>query len=115
MSTRSQLEAELAGVEAKRAQLDAVAAYLRERIAATPGARANGAGRQRQGVLTAAAAAEQVLREHGQMRTPDLLVKVQEAGAQMKDADSLYKTLSRSKRFRRAGRGLWELAEGSQQ
>ena len=49
------------------------------------------------------------------MRTPDLLVKVQEAGAQMKDADSLYKTLSRSKRFRRAGRGLWELAEGSQQ
>jgi len=114
MSTRAQLEAQLAEVEAKRSQLDAVAAYLRERIAATPG-QTNGGGRKRQGVLTAATAAEQVLREHGQMRTPDLLVKVQEAGAQMKDADSLYKTLSRSKRFRRAGRGLWELAEGSQQ
>lgn len=108
------LRAELDHAIAERDRLNVVIAYLEERIqdAAAPHVQ-NGArpGGTRKGKPTAAAAAEQALREAGKpMRTPELLQAVQAMGAQIKDSDGLYKTLSRHDTFRREGRGLWVLA-----
>jgi hypothetical protein len=104
------LHAELERALRERDELDAAIRYLQKRVGDTPAV--NGKRATRKGAPTAAAAAEQALREHGKpMRTPDLLAAVQALGAQVKDTDGLYKTLSRHKgTFKRAGRGLWTLA-----
>ena len=104
------LHDELARATAERDRLNVVIAYLEGRIGekATPAA----PGKVRKGKLTAAAAAERVLREHGEpMRTAELLVAVQKRGAKCKNGEGLYKTLLRSSRFKRAGRGLWTLED----
>lgn len=99
------IEAELERLHKERDRIDTVIGYLEtQRNGARP-------RRQPSGTLTAGQAAEQALQAAGApMRTPDLLKAVQAAGARMKDTDGLYKTLSRSARFKKAGRGLWELA-----
>ena len=106
----SAVDVELAQIEAEIARLTVIRDYLRTRSngAARPVRRR---GPRPKGAMTAAAAAEKVLAKRGEpMRTPDLLVAIRKEGASLKDADSLYKTLSRSDRFRKAGRGLWTLA-----
>lgn len=124
---KSALRKELQRAEDERDRLDVVIAYLRERLreddesipapnsadapsTKTPTRSATARGGQRR--MTAAVAAERVLREKGEpIRTPDLLVAVQALGAKMKDSDGLYRTLLRQPKFRRDGRGLWALAE----
>lgn len=103
MPTKTELEQ----AEQELARWQTIVDYLRARQPSR-----NGTQRRRpSGSLTAGQAAEEALRQAGgPMRTPDLLKAVQAAGARMKDTDGLYKTLSRSTKFRKAGRGLWELA-----
>lgn len=104
MPTKSELE----HAEAELARWQTIVDYLRTRQPARNGTQQR---RARPGTLTAGQAAEEALRQAGgPMRTPDLLKAVQAAGARMKDTDGLYKTLARSSKFRKAGRGLWELA-----
>lgn len=107
---------ELAIVEAKIAELTTIRDYLRERAGQTNGAtsttpRPRRARVQQAGRITAAKAAEKVLaKAAAPMRTPDLLVAVQAEGARIGSADNLYKTMARSDKFKKAGRGLWTLA-----
>ena len=101
------LNDELAQVEQEIARLTIIRDWLKARSNGTPRRR----GPRQKGTMTAAQAAEKVLAAaDGPMRTPDLLSAVQREGARIADADGLYKTLSRSDRFKKAGRGLWTLA-----
>ncbi len=119
---KSALRKELRHAEEQRERLDMVITYLRERLglsddepenpptAPRPTTRARrDASRPKR--LTSAAAAERVLQDHGEpMRTTEILREVQSLGAQMKDADGMYKTMDRMpEKFRRVGRGLWGL------
>lgn len=102
------IEAELARLRTERERLDVLIGYLEtQRNGSRPAARPR---RRPAGTLTAAAAAEQALTQAGApMRTGDLLKAVQGLGAQMKDNEGLAKTLGRSDRFVKVGRGLWSL------
>ncbi len=44
------------------------------------------------------------------MKAADLLVAVRKEGAQVGNGETLAKALSRSKAFKRTGRGVWTLA-----
>jgi hypothetical protein len=123
---KTALRKELQHAEDERNRLDVVIEYLRERLrgdddqpanTAAPESgsskvkprRATRSGSRR---VTAAAAAEQALRQRGEaMKTAEILAEVQTRGAKMKNAEGLYKTLDRSTKFRRDGRGLWALSE----
>ena len=99
---------ELEAAEQQLAYWQTIVDYLRKREKPRP----TRDGVSRNGTLTARQAAEQALRDAGRpLRTRDLLAAVQEAGARMKDADGLTKTLMRHRTvFVRAGRGEWTLA-----
>ena len=103
-------QSELARIQAEIDRLTIIRDYLKgaEKPSNGPQPARRGSGR-----VTAAKAAEGVLRAHGQpMKTTDLLTEVQARGSTIKDTDGLYKTLDRDKdRFKRVGRGLWALAE----
>jgi hypothetical protein len=126
---RAALQKELQHAEEERDRLDVVIAYLRERlredeqerpapVSSDGAARSTRASRSRSGLrsgprrLTAAKAAEAVLTERDEpLRTPELLIAVNALGVGIKNADGLYRTLSRNPKFKRFGRGLWGLAE----
>ena len=101
---------ELERVQAEIRRLETIRDYLQ--TLSRNGTEPRRRGPRPRGTMTAAKAAEQVLAAHdGPMRTPDLLDAIRAAGAHMKDADGLFKTLSRSDRFEKAGRGLWKLRQ----
>lgn len=103
------LRQELDRVEAEIARLQTIRDYLQERVHMNGERPAQPSAPQRR--LTAARAAEIVLEREGQLKTPALLDAIRAEGAQLKDSDSLYKTLTRQpERFKRVGRGLWTLA-----
>ena len=124
--TRSALRRELQRAEEERARLAVVISYLHERLREGDEPSADdGAAVVKSSVkvtktrtrspsqrVTAAAAAEKILRERGRpMKTPDLLPEVQAAGAKIKSTENLFRSLRANPAFRRIGRGLWGLAE----
>lgn len=105
---------ELAAAEAELGRWQIIVDYLRTHQPAPRAARRNGRAPR----ITAAQAAEQVLRANGgPMTTPAIFDAITAIpGVKMKDKDGMYKTLDRDKaRFRKVGPGLWELATPDQE
>ena len=103
------LEQEIARIDQQIAELQIVRRHLTNLVngAVKPVRRR---GPRAKGTMTTAQAAEKVLaRAAGPMRTADLLKAVQAEGAIIRDGEGLSKTLGRSDRFKKAGRGLWTL------
>ena len=115
---RAALRRELARAEEERERLAVVIAYLNERLkeadedqprAEKPAKRTSARGPY--SGMASTKAGEKALEDHGApMKTRDLFEAITSGGARIKNVEGLYKSLARSKKFVRTGRGEWGLA-----
>ena len=105
------IQQQIAQVDAQIAELQAVRRWLEQQSSNGVAPRKR-RGPRPAGKVTIADAAEKILKKTGTpMTTSDLLARVRSAGAACGSSETLYKTLARSPRFKKTGRGEWGLAE----
>lgn len=97
--------------ERDKAEAEALIAIARRKLGETAGGAVRPAAARRNGRVTVAALAEAILRERGgEMSIRDLFDAVRDQGGKISSTENLSKTLRRSDRFVRVGRGVWKLS-----